>query len=235
MWSATGAWLVLLAILPWWLGVPLLLSLAAAGALLQHRLAAAHAAVIRQALWWGLPGLLLSLQRWLGGAFGVALALLGALAGYTLLVGMDAWLDRDRKRQPLSGAAVEWPELARASIGPPARIIELMPPQWHSAAAGLTDPIGCHGRWQQGRYTTDDGRAIDDVIDAFAFSASARWLAAALTGQRGIVLWDRQRDRHYRLRGWQLCGWHEDEAWLHRRDGEMPLPLSVVLDEHADA
>lgn len=217
--------------MPWWLGLPLLLSLAAAGLLLQHRFAAPHAVLIRHALRWGLPGLLLSLQRFFGGVPGIAIGLLGALAGYTLLAGMDAWLDRDRRRQPASADGTEWPELARASIGPPAKFIELVPPQWSSATAGLNDPLGCHGNWQNGIYTSDDGRTLGDVDDAFAFSASARWMAARFFGQRGIVLWDRRSDRRHRLRGWQLCGWHDDEAWLCRREGELPMPLSAVLDD----
>jgi hypothetical protein len=228
---ATAAWLVLLAVMPWWLGLPWLLSLAAAGLLLQHRLAARHAALVRHALRWGLPGVLLALQRSLGGALGVALALLGALAGYTLLVGMEAWLDRKHAHPPVETRSAEWPELSRRSMGPPAKIIELQPPQWCSAAVGLDDPVRGHGRWQQGSYTIDDGRAVEAVADAFAFSASARWLAARLPGQQGIVLWDRQHDRRHRLRGWQLCGWHEDEVWLCRRDDEMPLPLAVVLED----
>lgn len=230
-WLATAAWLAILASTPWWLGLPLLLSLAAAGLLLQQRLAARHATLIRHALRWGLPGLLLSLQRLFGGALGVAFALLGALAGYTLLAGMDAWLDRDRQREPLAADDVAWPELAHASMGPPAKIIELMVPQWRSAAAGLSDPIGCHGVWQTGDYITDDGRVVNDVDDAIAFSPGGRWMAARLRGQRGVVLCDRRRERSYRLRGWQLCGWHEDEAWLCRREGELPLPLSAVRQD----
>lgn len=220
--------------MPWWLGLPLLLSLAAAAVLWQQRLAATHASLLRHALRWGLPGLLLSLQRFLGGMLGVAFALLGALAGYTLLAGLDAWLDRGRKRLPTRADDVEWPQLASAPIGPPAKIIELLPPRWCSAAAGLVDPFGCHGVWQHGSYCIDDGRALDAVDDAISFSTSARWVAARMSAQQGIVLWDRQRDRRYRLRAWQLCGWHEDVAWLYRREGEMPMPLSVVLHEDAN-
>jgi hypothetical protein len=81
------AWLALLALLPWWLGLPLLLALAAVVTLLQYRLAGEHAALIRRALRWGLPGVLFALQRALGGdAFAWGAALMGDLAGYTLLV-----------------------------------------------------------------------------------------------------------------------------------------------------
>ncbi|MES1153933.1 MAG: hypothetical protein ABUL45_03305, partial [Rhodanobacter sp.] len=59
---ARSAWLALLALLPWWLGLPLLLALAAVVAMLQHRLADEHIALIRCALRWGLPGVLFALQ-----------------------------------------------------------------------------------------------------------------------------------------------------------------------------
>ena len=80
-------WVLLLALLPWWLGLPVLLALAAAVLLLQQRLSAPHAGLIRYALRWGLPGWLFALQRALGSdafAWGAiadgALGLLGAAA-----------------------------------------------------------------------------------------------------------------------------------------------------------
>ena len=133
------AWMVLLALLPWWLGLPLLFALAAVVLLLQHRLAAGHAASIRRGLRWGLPGVLFALQRTLGGdAFAWGAALLGALAGYTLLAGLEAWLDRGQRRDPSAALSPEWPELAMAPIGPAAEIIELQLPAWQYADSGLS-------------------------------------------------------------------------------------------------
>ena len=53
LWMIVGCaalWVVLLALLPWWLGLPALLAPAAAVLLLQQRLSAPHAGLIRQAL-----------------------------------------------------------------------------------------------------------------------------------------------------------------------------------------
>ena len=225
------AWLALLALLPWWLGLPLLLALAAVVTLLQYRLAREHAALIRRALRWGLPGVLFALQRALGGdAFAWGAALLGALTGYTLLAGLEAWLDRELRRAPAAPSA-EWPELAMAPIGPPAEIIELQPPAWQTATNALVDPLGGHVRYREGAYRFEIGERIDGVDALAAFSPGGRWFAARLHNDRGVLLWDRQRERQHRLRGWQLGGWYREQPWLLRRDDDMPLALSAVLGE----
>jgi len=226
-----AAWLALLALLPWWLGLSLLLALAIAVTILQHRLAAEDARLIRRALRWGLPGMLFALQRALGGdAFAWGAALLGALAGYTLLAGLEAWLDRARRRAPAAPSA-EWPELAMASIGPPAEIIELQPPAWQPAADGLLDPLGGRVRYQDGAYLFEAGERIGGVDAQAAFSPCGRWFAARTDGGSGVLLQDRQRERQHRLRGWQLAGWHRGQPWLVRRGDDMPQALSAVLGE----
>jgi hypothetical protein len=99
IWLSTLAWAVALALAPWWIGFPLLLAMVAALCLLEHRLAPEHRWLLRHALNWGLPGVLFSLQRALGGnVFAWVIALLGVLTGYTLLAGLEAWLDRDLRR-----------------------------------------------------------------------------------------------------------------------------------------
>jgi len=224
------AWMVVLALLPWWLGLPLLLALAAAALLLQHRLADEHVALIRRGLRWGLPGVLFALQRALGGdAFAWGAALLGALAGYTLLAGLEAWLDRAQRRDPAAAASAEWPELALAPIGPAAEIIELQLPVWQSADEGLIDPLAHRVEYRSGNFLFADGSGIDGVGPFAAFSPAGRWFAARMPNDRGIVLWDRERQRRHRLRGWQLCGWHREQPWLIRREGDMPLALPAVL------
>lgn len=231
-----AAWVLLLALLPWWLGLPLLLALAAVVILLQQRLAARHAGLIRRALRWGLPGWLFSLQRTLGGdAFAWGAALLGALVGYTLLAGLEAWLDRELRRAPVQAPGAAWPELARAPIGPPADIIELLPPQWQEARGELPDPLGGAVHCEPGGCRFDDGTRVDatDGFARVAFSPSGRWFAAC-SARRGVFLWDRQHDRRHRLRGWQLCGWHREQPWLVRREDAMPLALSAVLGRDAD-
>jgi hypothetical protein len=233
----TALWVLLLALLPWWLGLPALLALAAAVTLLQHRLAAPHAELIRRALRWGLPGWLFALQRALGGdAFAWGAALLGALVGYTLLAGLEAWLDRDLRRAPPGPPTEEWPELARAPIGPPAEIIELLPPRWHDARGELPDPLGGAVHCGPGGCRFDDGTRVDAPggFVRIAFSPAGRWFAGC-SGKRGVLLWDRQRDRRHRLRGWQLCGWYREQPWLGRREDSMPLALAAVLGRDEEA
>jgi hypothetical protein len=234
----TSLWVLGLALLPWWLGLPALLALAAAVALLQRRLQPAHAGLIRHALRWGLPGWLIALQRALGGdvlAWGATL--LGALAGYTLLAGLDAWLDRDLRRAPATKATAEWPELARGPIGPPADIIELQLPVWQAGVGEVPDPQGGMVDCSAGGCRFSDGQRIDAPKAGFAqvaFSPQGRWFAARASDRRMLVLWDRQRDLRHRLRDWQLSGWNREQPWLNRDEGDAPLALHAVLGHDED-
>ena len=226
------AWTVLLALLPWWLGLPLLLALSAVLLLLQHRLAIEHARLFRRSLRWGLPGALFALQRALGGdAFAWGAALLGALAGYTLLAGLEAWLDRDLRRAPPAAPSAEWPELAMEPMGPSAQIIELQPPVWQLVTDDPADPRAGQATYRDDSYFFVDGTSIDGVGPCASFSPQAHWFAARMNSDRGVVLWDRQRNQLHRLRGWQLCGWHQEQPWLARREGDMPLALQTVLQD----
>jgi hypothetical protein len=234
------AWAVLLALLPWWLGLPLLLGLTAVLLLLQHRLAAEHVVLIRRGLRWGLPGVLFALQRTLGGnPLAWTIALLGALAGYTLLVGLEAWLDRDLRRASAATAGTDWPDLAMAPIGPPAEIIELQPPVWQLATDDLLDPQAGqpdHLRtvYADGSFRVADGTSIDGIGPHVSFSPQGHWLAMRMDNGRGTALWDRQCNQLHRLRGWQLCGWHHEQPWLARHEGEMPLALKTVQEQRSD-
>lgn len=252
--AALLAWVLLLAVLPWWLGLPLLLAPVALLLLLGTRLDDNYALALRRALRFGLPGLLWSVQRALGGdmvAWGAAL--LGALAGYMLLVGLEAWLDRDAARVlpqgmttlTLSGAdeptlrrtaASEWPQkVMESTMGPPAEIIVLDPPQWHAGGAELADPWGGMVAWREGAYAFAGRRRIEGVQARACFSLDGRWFAASLTRDRGVVLWDRRHDRVHRLRAWQLAGWHDERPWLQRNVDAPPRPLTHVLGDGEDA
>lgn len=228
-------WLVLLALLPWWLGVPLLLALASILLVSIERLGA-QAWMVRAALRWGLPGMLLALPRALGGdvmAWGVAL--LGVLVGYTLLAGLEAWLDRDRRRaSPSSGPVPEWPELALAPAGPGAAIIELQPPRWRQPDATFDDGRGDRVQWRAdgprgGHYRFADGTILDDASGRCCFSPHGRWFAVATA--HGLMLWDRDHGGIHRLRGWQLWGWQGDQPWLSRGDTTPPQLLKDVLGQ----
>lgn len=216
------SWL-LLALLPWWLGLPLLLAIAAlllfAGERLQE-----HAGPLRLALRWGLPGVLFAVQRALGGdAFAWAMALLGALVGFTLLAGLEAWLDRGRREQVAQPELRDWPSLALAPIGPGAVVVELAPPHW--VEGSCPDPRGGEARWDAGRYVLTGGGTVDRVLARASFSPDGRWFVAATP--RGLVLVDRDRGCSHRLRGWTLCGWH-DGPWLAREAGPAMAWREVV-------
>lgn len=239
------AWLLLLAFLPWWLGLSLLLAMTTMLLLLQQRLGEEHARWLRWGLRWGLPGMLLSLQRALGGdALAWTIALLGALTGYMLVVGLELWLDRGLVREPLhapatpeAGTATEWPEqLMHSAIGPPVELIELEVPQWQDADGELPDPWGGHARYVDGGYVFA-GRQIDGVGARACFSPDGRWFAAPTARGSGVLLWDRRHDREHRLRRWLLAGWYREQPWLQRHPEAPPCALHQVLgtDEVVDA
>lgn len=237
-WLPAAAWLVLLGALPWWLGLPLLLAMAAVLLISAERLGAQQEHW-RRGLRLGLPGLVFTVQRGLGGdALAWAVALVGALVGFTVLAGLESWLDRARPRPSAHRPrpSPEWPELARTPIGPAAAIIELQPPQWCDAPAGMVDPRGGGMQWQAegadfGRYRFGDGREIAAVRSRCCFSPDGRWFAAPLARRRGVVLFDRKQGRLHRLRGWRLYGWQDGQPWLVRGDRQPPVPLGDALGQ----
>jgi len=230
-----AGWTVLLALCPWWLGLALLLALAV-GALYYARRSAHRRDLCRRGLKWGLAGVLFAAQRALGGdllAWGVAL--LGALVGYSLVALLESFLPhRSRATPPPSP---EWRDIAMASIGPPAHIIELSPVAWADAGASLCDPRGLVIGYDadsevEGRYRFADGSSQERLSARCAFSPRGRWFAASLPGGSGDVLFDRDRARMHRLRGWHLCGWDENDApWLARHADGVPAPLHEALGQ----
>lgn len=224
------AWLLLLAALPWWLGLPLLL-IAVAALLWRGAAPVLSTGLLRRALRWGLPGLLLALLRSFGGgALGWLCASLSALVGFSLLMLLEGWLDRAQPPRPAPAVSEsDWPTLALAPVGPEAAIIELQPPAWRALAGGLADPLGGELQWRDGAARLADGSRQDGVEAQADFSADGRWLALPLAARRGVLLLDRRRGRRHRLRGWQLAGWHQSQPWLCRDEEHAPLPIAHVL------
>lgn len=229
------AWTVVVALLPWWMGLPLLL-LSVLGAVAFDRRVARYAELSRRALRWGLPGLLFAVQRALGGdliAWGAAL--LGALVGFSLVVLMESLLDHRVRRTPVALASPEWAELAMAKVGPPAHIIELARAHWHEATDGLVDDT--HGvRFEsmgegRGRYVFAQGPVVDKASSRYCTGPQGRWFVASLPDGRGEILLDRQDGHAHRLTGWQLCGWEGDRPWLSRGSDGVPVPLHEVLGQ----
>lgn len=235
-WLPAAAWTCLLGVLPWWVGLPLLLLLAS-GAVLFARRIVHYAALCRRGLRWGLPGLLFAVQRALGGdlvAWGAAL--LGALVGFSLVVLMESLLDRRVRRTPHAPVSPEWSEMAMAPIGPPAHIIELTRAHWCEVGDEFVDPAGESVRYEadgagSGRYVFAEGRVIDRVSPRYCFGPGGRWFVASLPEGRGDVLWDRQADRVHRLAGWELCGWEGEQPWLAQGADGVPVSLREALGQ----
>lgn len=221
--SALAWWAGLLALLPWWLGLALLLALTALAIAAAHR-AAHYGDICRRGIEWGLLGLLFAVQRTLGGdLLAWIVALLGGLAGFSLLAGLQSWLDRAAHHAPiLPAVTAEWPELALAPIGPVATLIELTPPAWQ-AESEVNDPYGGAVTRHDGGYHFADGRRIAGD-GACCFSPDGGWFVAAAADGSIRSLWDRARDRVHHPRGWILCGWHAGQPWLNRNAHSMPRP-----------
>lgn len=232
-------WLLALALLPWWLGLPLLLGIVAALLVGAERMQP-FASTLRLALRWGLPGVVLALKRWLGGdALAWTIAAVVALAGFTLLAGLESWLDRARRREAAQADAEasrtdEWPELALAPLRV-GGIVELAPVQWHALDEAANDSLddGRGGRVRYRRepgfagYVFDDGSRVEALPGRLCVSPCGRWLA--LEAPPGVLLWDRDLKQLHRLRRRRLCGWHDESPWLQGSDAGMPLPLREAL------
>ena len=224
-----AGWTVLLALLPWWLGLALLLALTV-GAVFYTRRSHSYGELCRSGLKWGLPGVLFAVQRALGGdliAWGVAL--LGALLGYSLLALLESLLLHRVRRT--AAPSPEWRELAMAPIGPPARIIELAPVLWRDAADvhEVQYEATANG---EGNYRFADGHALRHLGPRCSLSPQGRWFAASPSGGSGDVLFERRRGKQHRLRGWVLCGWDQDDGpWLARHADGVPVPLHEALGQ----
>lgn len=219
---------MVLALLPWWSGVVLLVVLAVALVIADDR-ALPVTTRLRLALRWGVPGMAFALQRALGGdalAWGVALLVM--LTGYGLLALLEHALVRARPRTDAAPAPT-WAELARRPVGPPARIVELVPPQWHEESS-FADPRGGVVERHGQAFRLADGTRLAGG-ERGCFSPDGRWFCVALV-PRGVLLYDREHGRQHRLRDWQLLGWHAGEPWLTRGEDSPPFALRDALGEH---
>jgi hypothetical protein len=231
-WLSAIAWALLLAVIPWWADLPLLLGLAAIQVTPWPRWHQ-HDRIVRLALRWGLAGLLIASYRALEPhPSALVLTLLVALAGFSLLVLLESWQDHKTLRSPtIAAAAPEWSELALAPVGPAAVIIELQPPVWHELD-GSGDGMPRDELSIDGHSRAMDGRIrMEHVEPRVSVAPAQNWLAWPISGGRGVVLYDCVHEQPYRLRGWQLYGWHAGEAWLSRSDDQPPLSLSHVLGQ----
>ncbi|WP_147293253.1 hypothetical protein [Dyella monticola] len=213
--------------------MPLLLGMAAIQIAHVPRLQR-YTGTLRYALRWGLAGLLVASYRaYDDHKLGLTLTLLAALAGFSLLVLLESWQDRKPQRNAaVAAASPDWSELALAPIGPADTLIELAPPHWRALEGDGNDELPPDiTRLGTGNYRVGTGALIKDVEAQFSVAPGKGWLAWHMAARRGVVLYDRARGVQYRLRGWQLYGWHVDEAWLSRSDDQPPSALSHVLGQ----
>lgn len=230
-WSLAIAWALLLGVMPWWAGLPLLLGLAAIQLIRLPRLQRYHH-VLRRALRWGFAGLLVASYRAFDNhGLGLTLTALAALAGFSLLVLLESWQDHTPRRSAAAAASPEWSELALAPIGPADTLIELQAPCW-IALDGTSPELPADIRMSDKHNCRIGAQThIGPVEPQVSIAPGERWFAWPMTAWRGVVLYDRAHDRSYRLRGWQLYGWHAGEAWLSRAEDQPPLALSHVLGQ----
>lgn len=224
--------MLLLACLPWWVDLPLLLALAAIQLARLPRLQR-YGGVFRGALRCGLAGLLITSYLAFGhAALGLTLTMLAALAGFSLLVLLESWQDRKPQRSAaLAAASPEWNELALAPIGPADTLIELQAVRWlalDSRSPELPEEVS---KLDAHSCRLGSGTRIENIEPRVSVAPGQRWLAWPVAAGRGVVLYDRAHGRQYRLRGWQLYGWHANEAWLSRNEDQPPLSLSHVLGQ----
>jgi len=116
-------------------------------------------------------------------------------------------------------------------VGPSAVIIELDPPTWVVLGDLSIDAGFRIERIADDSYGVGNDTKIRHVEPQICVSPAQGWVAWPMTGGRGVILYDRARDKAFRLRGWQLFGWRGDEAWLTRGDDQAPLALSHVLGQ----
>lgn len=231
-WLPAMLWMLLLACLPWWAGLPLLLALAAIQLAqlprLQH-----YGRALRYALRWGLVGVLAaSYLAFDHRALGLTFTMLAALAGFSLLMLLESWQRRTPQRHAAAAAAVpEWRELALAPIGPADTLIELEPPHWlllDSTPGELPAEVVWPGT---NSCQVGQGPRIESIEPQVCVAPGQRWFAWPMTTWRGVVLYDRACSKVYKLRGWHFYGWHGSEAWLTRGDDQAPMALSHVLGQ----
>jgi hypothetical protein len=218
--------------MPWWVDLPLLLALATAQLAQAPRLHR-YGGIIRSALRWGLVGLLIASYRaWGGEVLGLTLTLLAALIGFSLLVLLESWQDHKPQHSAAIAATLpEWNDMALAPIGPSATIIELESPTWVMLAGSTTGAPADIALVTEHSCRIGASTLVNDVEPQISVSPGQGWIAFPVTARRGVVLYDRAHDRQYRLRGWQLYGWHDEEAWLTRSEDQAPLAISHVLGQ----
>ena len=236
-----AAWVALLAYLPWWSVLALLLALDAMSVWCGRRAlgTADQWLVFYGAL--GLIGLAISLARaigesWWAWLIGIAIAGVGFVWKLYLMQRFDL-----PRRTSTTEAA------KTGSVAPPKETIEpasLQPVYWLDADEASTR-AGREAIWQRGEpvylvngeirfgpatgdYLWPDGAAVTGQAGgSYAVSDDGRWfVASSPVGYPGSCdyLYDRTSRLMYELPSWEIRGWSEHGPWLGKR-GEASMAL----------
>jgi len=242
------AWIALLAHLPWWIGLGVLLALDAATVWSRRR---AFGTADQWLLFYGalgLIGLALSLAQAIGGVWGWAIAAVAAVAGFAWKLYLMQRFDLPRG----VSKQADVPSLALASAqATPRRETEtptsVTPVHWRQAGEAATREER-EAIWQRGEpvyqvngeirfgpstgdYLWPDGSVvIAQAGSGYAISDDGHWfVASSPVGHPGRCdyLYDRARRLLYRLPAWELRGWSERGPWL-AEPGKPPVLLDRI-------
>lgn len=236
-----AAWIALLAYLPWWGALALLLTLDAASVWCGRRAlgTADQWLVFYGAL--GLIGLAISLAQAIGGSLwawliGVVVGCVGF--GWKLYLMQRFDLPRSTSK---TGVAKPEPVASRMETTEPA---SMLPVSWRSANEARTRAER-EAIWQRGEpvylvngeirfgpptgdYLWPDGAAVIAWAGSrYAVSDDGRWfVASSPIGHPGSCdyLYDRTSRLLYELPSWEIRGWGEHGPWL-AESGKAPLSL----------
>jgi hypothetical protein len=241
-----AAWIGLLAYLPWWSVLALLLTLDAACVWCSRRTlgTADQWLLFYGAL--GLAGLAISLAQAHGGSlWGWLIGVAAACIGFVWKLYLMQRFDLPRRASKTAVAEAE--PIAAPPIAAPIEITEpasLLPVHWREAEEANTRAAR-EAIWQRGEpvyvingeirfgpatgdYLWPDGAAVMGWAGSrYAMSDDGRWFVAAPpVAHREIcdALYDRTSRLVYDLRSWEIHGWSEQGPWL-ARPGEAPMSL----------
>lgn len=248
--SFVVAWIAVLAALPWWIVVALLLTLDAASIGGSRRVLG----MVDQWLLFygalGLIGLAISLAHAIGGS------LWGWLAGFAIACVGFGWKLYLMQRFDLPRSASKTKVVEPGAVVPPMQTTEpvaMLPVSWRGADEARTR-VDREAIWQRGEpvylvngeirfgpptgdYLWSDGAVVIAWAGSrYAVSDDGRWfVASAPVGHPGSCdyLYDRTSRLVYELPSWEIRGWDVRGPWL-AEPGKTAVPLDRIDVAGAD-
>jgi len=238
------AWIALLAYLPWWIVLALLLTLDAASIWCGRR---ALGTIDQWLVFYGalgLIGLAISLAWAIGGSLWAWLAgIAAACAGFGWKLYLMQRFDLPRSASKTNVAKPEPAALPMQATEP----VSMLPVIWRSADEARTRAER-EAIWQRGEpvylvngeirfgpptgdYLWSDGTAVIAWAGSrYAVSDDGRWfVASGPVGHPGSCdyLYDRTSRLVYELPSWEIRGWGEHGPWL-AEPGKAPVPFGRI-------